>query len=749
MRSIRYMKKNFLLLFFVMFSSGLIAQLAIKNIAVKKPLVPNTYNFIYTGAIQQFIVPNRVTSIQVNAVGAKGGTGGGGQTGGAGANITTTLNVTPGQVLYIVVGGYPGQSATAKYGFGGNGGTGTNYGGAGGGLSGVFTSASPANVNALVIAGGGGGGAGISTGSNYTGGNAGNNLNGTSSNGNQPVNSAFITNGKYQNGYAASTTAAGIAGEPFDAGAGIRGTNGSDILGGSGGSDVGVGTWNGGGGAGGGFFGGGAGTGGGSATGGGAGGSTKSTTGHNSFGTANTSGDGSIAITCFSNSGLVLHLDAGNSASYSGSGSTTWNDLSGNGSNVTLVSTSYNAGNGGSIVFNGTSSYAGFNANIGSTNAVTVEMWVKTNSLNAPTGAMYFGFSSYSAWTYNGNIGYNTASSDQYGISSSRVVTLGIEGAWKHLIFVMYSSSKTNNKIYVNGVSESMTLASGTFNSVNANFNSGQGKISGWQYPGQTTSWLMNLNVASFKVYNRELTSQEISNNFNTSKTRFYAERDGLSPTTASTSAYQIKQDYPNSTDGFYWIKNVNINSGIPIKIYADMTTDNGGWTLIMKNSSYVGWTLANAIDLNPLNPFTKNADIINTSTDNYSIIKWADYIKKSASGFQYMIDATTRKSYGGIWTANDNYSFVKTDNTQTNVTIDTKFNIWTYVNDNGFAQRMPWYSSTTGYNTGFLTMDDGPGNWFGTLITSSGYSPAPWLSDPGTGGNANANPGIIWYWVR
>ena len=60
--------------------------------------------------------------------------------------------------------------------------------------------------------------------------------------------------------------------------------------------------------------------------------------------------------------------------------------------------------------------------------------------------------------------------------------------------------------------------------------------------------------------------------------------------------------------------------------------------------------------------PFSTNADVINSATANYSIIGWADYIKKSASGFQYMIDATNRASFGGIWTANDNYSFVKED---------------------------------------------------------------------------------------
>jgi hypothetical protein len=35
---------------------------------------------------------------------------------------------------------------------------------------------------------------------------------------------------------------------------------------------------------------------------------------------------------------------------------------------------------------------------------------------------------------------------------------------------------------------------------------------------------------------------------------------DGSSPSKAGSSAYQIKTDYPESTDGLYWIKNININ---------------------------------------------------------------------------------------------------------------------------------------------------------------------------------------------
>lgn len=738
------MKQCSYIVLFFLYSIVLNAQSAFQNLAVKKPILPTTYSYQYTGALQQFVVPNRVTSIQINAVGARGGTGGGGQPGGAGANITSTINVTPGQILYIVVGGFPGQSPTAKYGFGGNGGianTASGFGGAGGGLSGVFSSSSPSNLNALVVAGGGGGGSGTGGTTGYNGGAALNANTGTAANGQGSLGWPMFN--RYQFGYGASTSAVGVGGFAFDNSPAQNGGDGNNINGGAGG----IGTiWQGAGGGGAGFFGGGGGAGGGGANGGGGGGSSSSILGINSFGTLNTTGDGSVIITCLSNSGLVLHLDAGNSASYSGSG-TTWNDLSGNGSHVTLNNTTFSSANGGNIVFNGTNSFADFNASIGNTNVVTVEMWVKTNSLNSPNGAMYFGFNLYDVWTSNGNIGYNTSTGDQFGIPSSRVDNLGIEGNWRHLVFIMNAGSKTNNKIYVNGEIQPMSQIQNSFNNANATFNSGMGRISGWRF---NSDWRMNMNLSNFKVYNRELTQQEINNNFNTYRSKFYAERDGLSPQTASTSAYQIKQDYPASTDGFYWIKNPNINSGNPFKIYADMTTDGGGWTLLVKNSSYVGWTYANSAALNTIIPYTTNAEIISTSTSNYSILSWADYIKKSPSGFQYMIDAGSRRSFGGIWTANGNYSFVSTSNAQTDLTLNTKFGNWNYVgSNNGMAQRMPWRSTTVGSGTGFLTLSDGTGNWWGTLISNnSAYSPAPWISDAG-GGTSNSNPGIIWYWVR
>lgn len=80
---------------------------------------------------------------------------------------------------------------------------------------------------------------------------------------------------------------------------------------------------------------------------------------------------------------LILHLDAGDSSSYSGSG-TTWTDLSGNSNNGTLTNgPTFDSNNEGSIVFDGSDDLVSLgtqlNSDIANTN-VSISFWAYIDS---------------------------------------------------------------------------------------------------------------------------------------------------------------------------------------------------------------------------------------------------------------------------------------------------------------------------------------------------------------------------------
>ncbi len=110
--------------------------------------------FNYTGAAQTFTVPGCVTSITITAYGAQGGNHYSGSTGGYGGSATGQLAVTPGQVLNIYVGGRGNDFQTAGY--NGGGAAGTTEGSGGGGASDIRVGGTDFSNRVIVAAGGGG-----------------------------------------------------------------------------------------------------------------------------------------------------------------------------------------------------------------------------------------------------------------------------------------------------------------------------------------------------------------------------------------------------------------------------------------------------------------------------------------------------------------------------------------------------------------------------------------------------------------
>lgn len=106
-----------------------------------------TYN--YTGALQTFTVPNRVTAVRVTVNGASGG----GDVGGQGGQTSATVPVAAADTLSILVG-QQGSSQNKSRTYGGGGSTPQSaYGSSGGGGSFVFDTS-----GGLLVAAGGGGG---------------------------------------------------------------------------------------------------------------------------------------------------------------------------------------------------------------------------------------------------------------------------------------------------------------------------------------------------------------------------------------------------------------------------------------------------------------------------------------------------------------------------------------------------------------------------------------------------------------
>ena len=119
-----------------------------------------TFTFTYTGDVQTFVVPPGVTLLHVDAFGAQGGhpTGGG-----RGGRVETMIAVTPGETLYIYVGGAGGDASgccipgPAGFNGGGEAGVGENASARGGGGASDIRRGGNTLANRIVVAGGGGG----------------------------------------------------------------------------------------------------------------------------------------------------------------------------------------------------------------------------------------------------------------------------------------------------------------------------------------------------------------------------------------------------------------------------------------------------------------------------------------------------------------------------------------------------------------------------------------------------------------
>ena len=223
--------------------------------------------------------------------------------------------------------------------------------------------------------------------------------------------------------------------------------------------------------------------------------------------------------------GLVLYLDAGSPNSYiNGVSGTSWKDISGNGYNGVLTNgPTYNTANGGSIVFDGTNDYTNLGTALNfsnyNTSGFTISFWVKLNNTsqfnkylfskltNAGNDNQFSIVYGYVANTYELYGGVGGVGANQTIRTNSQIIVNDTN--WHNLT---YSVGVTTTG-YLDGVVKftnnyaSLTYTTSTNNSYLTTF--------------ATASAFLNSNVATMQLYNRTLSSQEILQNFNATRSRF------------------------------------------------------------------------------------------------------------------------------------------------------------------------------------------------------------------------------------
>ena len=208
--------------------------------------------------------------------------------------------------------------------------------------------------------------------------------------------------------------------------------------------------------------------------------------------------------------GLVFAVDAANYESYPGSG-TTWTDLAGSNNGTLTNGPTFDSGNGGSIVFDGVNDYVQ-TGTITTFSSVTLDFWVylgptQTGNSIISKRAGYLNQQDFNLFLFT------TSNQLNLDIGDTRVSGTNLSGNALYNITATYDSSNGAVKVYVNNsIDINSTISTGLITSNTSDTYIGR-------LGGSTYYW--DGKIFTGKIYNKALTSQEITQNYNSLKSRF------------------------------------------------------------------------------------------------------------------------------------------------------------------------------------------------------------------------------------
>ena len=225
------------------------------------------------------------------------------------------------------------------------------------------------------------------------------------------------------------------------------------------------------------------------------------------------------------NNGLVLHLDAANSRSYPGTG-TTWNDLSANKRQISSSGLTYNSNQGGALNMPTGSELLTIVptteiANILAAQDFSIETVVKSTNVVYPRSRhpIYVNDTVTATSTKGWSAGH-TSTATQIEIRACDGVNLvngyiqhSVEEATVyHRVFTISRSSGLLTTYYVNGIQVGQVNAPAVTGTIYTSGNIVFGNVWGWRYIGD---------IYSVKVYSKVLSVAEIQQNYQATRTRY------------------------------------------------------------------------------------------------------------------------------------------------------------------------------------------------------------------------------------
>lgn len=221
-------------------------------------------------------------------------------------------------------------------------------------------------------------------------------------------------------------------------------------------------------------------------------------------------------------SGLILNLDASNTSSYPGTG-TTWTDLSGSGNNFNVVAAAWNSS--GYFSFDGTNGYAKTASQVdvpGISNLVTY--CTVTRPLNSTSQWRTLTRSNvgdHHVIIQNGGWNIGMYDNDAAGFISSGVSQQSLPGYPSGFDFMTWRWTDEDNPTYDLNVNGSQFA---TITNSDARYNRGFGILGGYHNENFIDPSIGSQpwgDISVFLVYNRRLSDDEVIHNYNVFRQRF------------------------------------------------------------------------------------------------------------------------------------------------------------------------------------------------------------------------------------